>query len=384
MTHPQPIIRPHMPELDSLRGIAVLLVLFFHGIAPPVNPQWTQGERLLLAISGYGWVGVNLFFVLSGFLITGILIDSKNDPHYYSNFYARRALRILPALWCMLLLLLSCGWIDWRFFGLGALFLANCATLFGFALQYGPLWSLAVEEHFYLLWPTAVRKLERRTLVAIAISIFILTPLIRCMGFEQAGRPGGWVSLYTWCNLDGLALGALLAIWVRTAEFRREHLARVAWPALIFGVAGCVLAAQFLSTRAILFSSMCNITAFGVVSVALFIGTSPGRAWVDRPVLRFFGWISYGLYLVHVFSFNVIDFALGRWWWMLHPFSRPVSAILARFALGSALAICLAYLSRRSLEARFLAMGARYRRASHTSRDGRSHKATYQDVLAKE
>ena len=104
-------------ELDSLRGVAVLSVLFFHGIAPPASPVWTSAERMLLSILGYGWVGVNLFFVLSGFLITGILIDSRNDGHYYSHFYARRALRILPALWSMLLLLLISGSIDWRFFG---------------------------------------------------------------------------------------------------------------------------------------------------------------------------------------------------------------------------------------------------------------------------
>ena len=83
-----------MPELDSLRGLAVLLVLLFHGIAPPLSPNWSHAERILIAVSGYAWVGVNLFFVLSGFLITGILIDSKNDVHYYSRFYARRAFRI--------------------------------------------------------------------------------------------------------------------------------------------------------------------------------------------------------------------------------------------------------------------------------------------------
>jgi len=358
-----------MPELDSLRGVAVLSVLFFHGIAPPASSVRTSAERILLAISGYGWVGVNLFFVLSGLLITGILIDSRVDGHYYSHFYARRALRILPALWSMLLLLLVSGSIDWRFFGLSALFLGNFVTLMGVALQYGPLWSLAVEEHFYFLWPTVIRQFGRRSWIAITISIFALTPLLRWWGYEHAGKPGEWVSLYTWCNLDGLALGALLAIWVRARTFRRGDLGRVAFPALIVGIAGCVLSALALWSRAILFSSFCNVAACGLISCALLLGTSRRKALVDRPVLRFFGWLSYGLYLVHVFAFRVVDVVFGRWWPMLQPSENPVFAILVRFVLGSAIAISIAYLSRRSLEARFLNMGARYRSRPESLRD---------------
>ena len=108
---------------------------------------------LILAISGYGGVGVNLFFVLSGFLITGILVNSRSNPDYYRRFYTRRALRILPAFYATLLLLMLGGWIGWRFFLASILFLANSANLVGVAIQYGPLWSLAVEEHFYMFWP---------------------------------------------------------------------------------------------------------------------------------------------------------------------------------------------------------------------------------------
>jgi peptidoglycan/LPS O-acetylase OafA/YrhL len=372
-----------MPELDSLRGLAVLSVLFFHGIAPPINPHWTYAERMLLAISGYGWVGVNLFFVLSGFLITGILVDSKHDARYYSHFYARRALRILPALWCMLLVLLIGARIDWRFFGLSALFLANSVTLLGMTLQYGPLWSLAVEEHFYFLWPAAVRHLQRRGWIAIAVFIFLVTPVLRWLGYEHAGRPGGWVSLYTWCNLDGLALGALLAVWVRASSFRREHLARAAFPLVLIGVLGCVLSAHSLAACAILFSSACNIAALGLISCALLIGTTQRKILVDRPVLRFFGWLSYGLYLVHVFAFHVIDVAFGRGLSMLHPASNPVASMLLRFALGSALAIGLAYLSRRSVEAKFLTMGAPYHPRPETRRESWSTNAKHH-ALAKE
>ena len=185
----------------------------------------------------------------------------------------------------------------------------------------------------------------------------------------QAGR-AGWVSLYTWCNLDGLALGALLTIWVRAGSFCRGDLGRVAFPALIVGIVGCVLSALALWSRAILFSSFCNVAAFGLISYALLLGTSRRKTLVDRPVLRFFGWLSYGLYLVHVFAFAWLTLFLvagGQFW---QPSKNPVFAILVRFVLGSTIAISLAYLSRRSLEAKFLNMGARYGAGLASLREG--------------
>ncbi len=100
------LIRPVMPELDSLRGIAILLVLFFHGFNLPGAMTQPRGPaRLFVTLTFGGWTGVYLFFVLSGFLITGILQDAKPKPHYYRRFYIRRALRILPAFYVLLLLL---------------------------------------------------------------------------------------------------------------------------------------------------------------------------------------------------------------------------------------------------------------------------------------
>src|ERR1017187_8177780 len=120
-----------MPELDSVRGIAVLMVLFLHGMAPPLNANLPRWGQIVLSVSEYGGVGVNLFFVLSGFLITGILVASVDRADYYRHFYARRALRILPALYAILLTLLLCGVIGWRFLMVSFLFLANFAPLLG-------------------------------------------------------------------------------------------------------------------------------------------------------------------------------------------------------------------------------------------------------------
>src|ERR1700722_15052284 len=116
-TIPHPLLRSYMPELDVLRGIAVLMVLFLHGMAPPLHGHLSNVGRELLALSQYGGAGVNVFFVLSGFLITGILLDSQHRQDYYRRFYLRRALRILPAFYAVLSVLLLAGWIGWRFFG---------------------------------------------------------------------------------------------------------------------------------------------------------------------------------------------------------------------------------------------------------------------------
>ena len=149
-----------MPELDTIRGIAVLGVLFLHGFSwQYAGLHFGTLARMVLAATQPGWLGVNLFFVLSGFLITGILLDSKQAPHFYRTFYTRRALRILPAYYALLILLLLLHSSSAGFVGLSFVYLANVTDLFGIACGYGPLWSLAVEEHYYLFsgprWSTS-------------------------------------------------------------------------------------------------------------------------------------------------------------------------------------------------------------------------------------
>src|SRR5580693_2346326 len=174
------LIRPVMPELDTLRGIAVLGVFFLHAFS------WQYGGlhfgalgRFVLAATQPGWIGVNLFFVLSGFLITGILLDSKHRPDFYRRFYTRRALRILPAYYALLILLLLLHSSSLGFVGLSFVYLANVTNLFGIACGYGPLWSLAVEEHYYIFWPAVVRKLTSPQLGAASAAIILLEPMLR-------------------------------------------------------------------------------------------------------------------------------------------------------------------------------------------------------------
>jgi peptidoglycan/LPS O-acetylase OafA/YrhL len=346
-----------MPELDSVRGLAILLVLFFHGIAPPANTELSSGGRFIFAVSQYGWVGVNLFFVLSGFLITGILIDSRDRPDYFRRFYIRRALRILPAFYTTLIILLVGGWISWRFLTLSVLFLANTAPLLGVPLQYGPLWSLAVEEHFYMLWPAIVRRLSPVSLILLLTTIFGITPLLRAIDFEFSGSPPDFVALYTWFNLDGLALGALLAVWLRQPWFHRTQLSRTALPLLVAGAGFFVLVLKHPLAEAAFSSTACNLASAGLLSCMLLAGTSRWSFLVDRPVLKFLGFISYGLYLIHVLAFRLAEILFSHSLAALSSAGNPAAAMLLRLVAGSSLAIAVAYLSRRSLEEKFLRMG---------------------------
>ena len=146
-----PLVRAHMPELDAVRGAAILMVLFYHGFYWGIDlSQLPPVEKYLLEAMHVGKLGVNLFFVLSGFLITGLLLNARVRPDYYRKFYIRRALRIFPAYLVTLLVLLVTG-TSLKFIGLSLLYLSNLTPLFGVAMSYPVLWSLAVEEHFYLL-----------------------------------------------------------------------------------------------------------------------------------------------------------------------------------------------------------------------------------------
>src|SRR3954466_6828035 len=191
-----PMPSGHIATLDGLRGVAILLVMLCHflGLLHTGNHRL---DSLLHLGFGHGWVGVNLFFVLSGFLITGILLDAKSSPRYFRNFYARRTLRIFPLYYGVLFVCFAIlplfpgsnsadflalrsrqGWLwtyctnikivldgDWKF-----------ATPL---LDLGHFWSLAVEEHFYLVWPLLVFLLPTRALVKACIGVIVVAGLAR-------------------------------------------------------------------------------------------------------------------------------------------------------------------------------------------------------------
>jgi peptidoglycan/LPS O-acetylase OafA/YrhL len=355
----QRLIRPFMPELDAIRGIAVVAVFLLHGFS------WQYGgfhfglpARIFLAATRPGWIGVNLFFVLSGFLITGILIDAKGSAHFYRSFYTRRALRILPAYYSLLILLLLLGFSSFGFVGLSFLYLANVTNLFGVACGYGPLWSLAVEEHFYIFWPAVVCKLTSTRLAMVAAGIVLFVPVLRALCFDLGWGKDG-LAWYTWFVADGLAAGSLLAIVLRTNITRKQVTQLSVW-LLSSGIVLSILGTPFgITTRerllgAALQLTTINIVFAGVLLLFLLAGSGSKKRYVNNSVLRFFGYISYGLYLNHLLAFRMYDRLCLHYWPIFIPSSDHFELVLLRFSVAGGSAIGVAYLSRKYFEERFL------------------------------
>jgi peptidoglycan/LPS O-acetylase OafA/YrhL len=353
------LIRPFMPELDMLRGLAVSAVVLLHGFAwQYANFSFAPAARIFLALTQPGWLGVNLFFVLSGFLITGILLDSKAKPAYYRRFYTRRALRILPPYYALLILLLVLHSSSPAFVGLSFVYLANMTGFFGVACDYGPLWSLAVEEHFYILWPAVVRKVTAQQLAWVSISIVLVVPILRAIAFSLGSGGLDW---YTWFIADGLAAGSLLAVLLRT-RITRAQVRRLCWLLLASSILIGVVGQPFgIGTRNRLLGAglqwtIISIFFSGVLLLFLLAGSSAARRYVNVSVLRFLGYISYGLYLNHLLAFRVYDQICRHYLPQLIPSSHHFALVLLRFSLAGGGAIAAAYLSRRYFEERFLRM----------------------------
>jgi|HubBroStandDraft_1064217.scaffolds.fasta_scaffold30524_2 peptidoglycan/LPS O-acetylase OafA/YrhL len=353
-----PLIRPVMPELDSVRGIAITAVLLLHAFYWQYSSFHFGGlPRLCLLATQPGWLGVNLFFVLSGFLITGILLDSKEKPQYFRRFYTRRALRILPAYYLLLIILALLHQASAGFLGLSFVYLANVTGLFGVPADYGPLWSLAVEEHYYIFWPAVTYKLMRRHLAIVTVAICLLIPVLRAVFFRLGYTAGlGW---YTWFVADGLATGSLLAIFLRSSASRK----------MVAVICGTLLAGGFtlagvgrpfgILTRervlgAALQETVIDMVFAGFLLLVLLLGTSARRRYVNNSVLRFLGYISYGLYLIHLLVFRMYDKLCRIYWPSLQPTPGHFGLIVLRFFLAGGAAIGVAYLSRKYFEERFL------------------------------
>ncbi len=369
--YPGNLLRPRMPELDTIRGIAVLLVLFFHGFGFRYGIQGLSGfPKLFVAATLPGWMGVNLFFVLSGFLITGILLDTKPKPDYFRAFYIRRALRILPLYYAVLLLLAvltRTGWVNrhasWAYLGLSFFYLSNVTELFGVPSQYTVLWSLAVEEHFYLLWPAAIRLLSRHRVVIVGAALCVLCPCLRIFYYIRGYAAG---ATYTWLVADGLAIGAVLAALARGPWGTRVRMWRVASiffsaSLLMFGAGypfGIFRASRFLGMT--LRGTALNLFFAGTVALSLLVGASRWKAVVNRPVLQFFGEISYGVYLIHMLVFDLEDYVVGRFFPRLSAVGGHFGLMVLLFSIAVGLTVAIACLSRWCFEEPFLRMKRRF------------------------
>jgi peptidoglycan/LPS O-acetylase OafA/YrhL len=353
------IIRAKMPELDSLRGVAILLVVFYHGFF------WSNGltglsgiAKLFVNLTRVGWLGVNLFFVLSGFLITGILADSKTKEHYYRRFYVRRALRILPAFYALLLVLCFIPSQNKTYLILSFFYLSNLASPLGVPMTYTMLWSLAVEEHFYFVWPVFVRLLSGRALMIYAVTIVCAEPFMRAWYFFRHWPEGS--GYLTWLVADGLAMGSVLAMAVRLPQFTRKRLAFIVLTSIGAAASMALVGARYgiLTQRRLLGASLLLTVAhlffLGALGLTLLLGTSGWKRLVNVPGLQFFGEISYGLYLIHWLFFAGYDAVVTKYWPRAHLIGGSMEHLLPRFICAAGLASISAFLSRRYFEEPFL------------------------------
>lgn len=311
-----------IPELDGLRGLAILLVIICHYVANAEHgPLGIWPHRALNALTA-GWSGVDLFFVLSGFLIGGILLDASRAPHYFRAFYMRRVYRILPVyyLWTMIYGVLIAGAV-WLFPGrypvvagdllrvpVQLLFLQN--IFIGMApftwVWFVVTWSLAVEEQFYLLAPPLIRYISRRKLIIALVLTVIAAPVLRFLVFRY-WIPGGFAAAFLMpCRADTLALGILLAVGWRRESFQvylEKNRAGLQLAMILLAVVfGGLL--WWLAHPLNLVTVTIGYTTLGFFySGLLLLALSQTNGWVAAVLrgryLRALGTVSYCVYILH-------------------------------------------------------------------------------------
>lgn len=299
------------PELDGLRAVAVTAVVVYHCrvIAKPES-SW---QTLYFQIADMGWAGVDLFFVLSGFLITRILLYTKDDKHYFRQFYIRRALRIFPLYYLSIILIPV---IFFVFDASGSIEVASFPYWFhlqnwlrllelGVEEKLGHFWSLGVEEQFYLLWPALIlfaaqRNIVHQTCLALLGATFAIRAVL-VLSWQSVGAYSATIS-----RLDGLVVGALLAFLLYrdgTLETRRLT---AGWTIALIGgfiFLFAILGPGFngLDPIVLLLGLLPVAFCFGSVLI-LALTTRPDgglRLFLRSSPLRFVGKISFGVYVFH-------------------------------------------------------------------------------------
>lgn len=318
-----------IPVLDGIRGIAVLMVMVFHFWAFGTKTGTVLWERVYAGVASMGWAGVDLFFVLSGFLITGILYDSRESKHYFRVFYSRRTVRIFPLyyaslalfFWFMPFLLVRlhhAQLADFHMSNLAKLLLWGYVANWyvgvkGFNAIAQPLqhfWSLAVEEQFYLVWPLLVLTLTRRRLMAVCGGLMAFGLALRAVlyGVHLPYAAYAW----TLCRADSLGIGALVALAARDT---RDWATLVNWARVLALPAFCaVVLLRILNPSCATGPGNSPNFAMGTFAISLlgiFFGSSltmavglPQKSFMHRflgsSFLQFFGKYSYCMYVCHI------------------------------------------------------------------------------------
>lgn len=356
----------HLPALDGLRGLAILGVLGFH-----LFPGNVPGRLLGLVgeLRVLGVAGVDLFFVLSGFLITGILWDSLGERRYFRTFYARRALRIFPLYYGVLAtVFLLTPWLGLAWHGMQWVLLVylqntDVAGRFydlvpGAGISLDHFWTLAVEEQFYLVWPVVVFAVrDRRRLMGVCLVMAAVALLLR-FGMSLEGAEAHLIERWTVCRMDTLLAGAWVALALRGERPERVLGASklVFWGAsgmlVAVGVAallgvGRVGEAACLTLR----YSLVALASAGLLAWCLRPETAVARVLAGRG-LRWFGRYSYGFYVLHFVALGLLLRVFKGWIGMVTP--SKGAGVIGAGGMVFAASVGAAWVSYRLYERPFL------------------------------
>ncbi len=362
-----------VPELDGVRGLAILLVVLYHYVAVPIPANASAGYLFVRQVFSKGWSGVDLFFVLSGFLIAGILIDHRAAANYYAVFYIRRVSRIFPLYYFLLALFLAlqAGQPHWRWFS--ANLLANALPLapyflylqnFAMAARGGfgneflaMTWSLAVEEQFYLFLPWLVRRSSPQSLPLNALFLIGLPTILR-LTLGGDGQYYGFV-LAPW-RLDSLFMGVLLAVIIRAPnvfDVLKNHRRWGQW----LWVGLLILVGYWSMTETL--GALNHFFVFGLFyALTIFLALAEPGGWFARvtrhPALTQLGLIAYGVYIFHQLVNGLLHDLVFKMPPRLYNFPTLFITLLA-FSFTCLLAWC----SYHFFEKRFIAWGHNFRYA---------------------
>jgi len=363
----------HLAPLDGVRGLAILMVLLYHFVA-----QSTITSRLEATVNwvlGFGFLGVDLFFVLSGFLITGILYDSRTDPNFFRNFYMRRVLRIFPLYYLVLAVVFIiipqvpplrgseiAGLREhqaWAWLYAVNVYLSIKGM---WALSYiRHFWSLAVEEHFYLVWPLVVWFLAARPKVLLRVALLLAAlALVARAWASHVGVNLVAVTVLTPFQLDALLLGGFFAVYLRqpggVAVTRR-----IVLPMTLIAIALLILESGIHRAYAPEIAALRSLRygAFHVLFASLLLGallmppaSLLSRFFSSRPMVVL-GKYSYGLYVYHhffshYFGTHGTEFVIAR------TVGSHTFAVLIQAAGGLAASMVMAWMSYEFFESYFL------------------------------
>jgi peptidoglycan/LPS O-acetylase OafA/YrhL len=379
----RPTSPTHLPSLDGLRGLAIALVLLHNLDVLEPTAGRAIGTALLKELFYVGWIGVQLFFVLSGFLITRGLIQMQGLPGYFQGFFVKRVLRIFPLYYLALIVFVevlpltglaevrpmthSSAWM-W-------LYLSNWTT--PFEPGGGPMphfWSLAVEEQFYLLWPLLLWRLRLRDIWLLCLMLIGLSPLLRVLLISQ-GAPAEAIYEFTISRMDALAAGAALATWDQGREvhgstrWRATHLGMLSvvllgvtgWWSNGFHRLGDVAQVGGYSLLTVAFTAL---TGWALLNdQATFRGAllSHAARLLSSAPLRLLGKYSYALYVFHKPLHDLVGEPLLV---QLTGQSHTADPWVALAYLGAAGATTgvIAWLSWQLFERHFLALKDRWAR----------------------